>query len=991
MNISAPLFRLLSGFLLLIASPVFSSCSSNPSLTAVDEIALKIDSPGRIFSFTNKTFSQYSGETNSEFSDGWHGWTCREQRIFNDYLIHTSSGTPNRQQANVTFYPYKLVREFPGLTEEFFLPDSIDAVFINVEGDGVSGITLKNAGLKKFKLLNGVLSSALENKLPGYSLIVEANQKIGSAVINGEDIVITFEGGMSLTTISLSVTKSATDISLLNKASLLLEQKKNRINNLLTQNYIKTNDEDFNKAYLWAVVSADALVTTQQMTGIFAGLPWFNNYWGRDTFISLPGAALIPGNMRDARDILLSFAAAQNIDKGSKYFGRIPNRITLSETIYNTADGTPWWVIMADKYVQMTNDTAFIHRIYKNIKNAFDGAMNSQVDSYGFLLHDDADTWMDAVGPNGPWSPRGNRANDIQALWYRQLEITENFAYMSKDTITALRASIAKTKVGINFKNHFVDASANLIFDHLNPDGSPDKQVRPNLYTVLNTPGLLPDFRERLNILTLSAKELITPRGVLSLSFSDENFHPYHRNLPYYVKDAAYHNGIMWQWNNGPAISAMTGFGLSDSAWVIMQDQTNQILKRGAAGTLAELMDVLPKDGETEPALSGTFSQAWSLAEYIRNVNEDFLGVQFDAPANAVYLIPSLPKKLQKAAFTKTMLGNTIKILYDNTAQYNRITVTGTKIDSLIDIGMALVNFAGANFQIKTDIMQDDILTLEVPAYARDNKNMRVYRNGSPISVSNDFYLDPESNRELYNRFRFAAPEITPGLKSLRGPDYELLTHDVVKSEHKNARPLLSADDKPGDEKYQYPLNPNFKPGILDILSFSLSESDSLYHFTIKMKALSNPGWHNEYGFQLTLLSILIKTELDLPSNTSPLNSRYVVADNRAYSRNIVVGGGFEIRNTKGKVLAAYIPRSGDEKNPLGSIKNGVVSFSIPKRLLGNISTRSVVTVLCGAQYDHGGAGVGVFRTVGKSAEEWSGGGRKSDKDDLVYDILEIN
>lgn len=60
-------------------------------------------------------------------------------------------------------------------------------------------------------------------------------------------------------------------------------------------------------------------------TGIYAGLPWFNNFWERDTFISLPGATLVTGNFADARKVLLSFARFQLRDSTDRRDGRIPN------------------------------------------------------------------------------------------------------------------------------------------------------------------------------------------------------------------------------------------------------------------------------------------------------------------------------------------------------------------------------------------------------------------------------------------------------------------------------------------------------------------------------------------------------------------------------------------------------------------------------------------------------------------------------------------
>lgn len=976
---------------ILILIIVIPGCASESQKPLVDQIAIDVKDTSRIFSFTNKRYSQLSGETNSLYTDGWHGWTFREQRVFNDFFFGANETVFDRKKAAATVTPYSLVRDFGAVSEFIAMPDSLDALLARFSSGDVNSLNILNLGLKNFTLKNGYLSLSLSSKVPGYTLYIRSNRTISSATVSGTDLIVKFSGQKTETRVLFFVSENDRSEEVLHKFDALIQQKKDRIEALLRSNEIKTNNKDFDKAYLWAVASADALVTEQQLKGIFAGLPWFNNYWARDTFISLPGAALLPGNLKDARDILLSFAKYQNLDKSDRFYGRIPNRITLNDVIYNTADGTPRWVIQAYNYYQTTGDEDFLKQIAGNIITAFEASVANFTDKYGFITHDDADTWMDAKGPQGPWSPRGNRANDIQALWYQQLDITEKIAYMTQDTITALRAAIQKQKLVLNFEKFFYDKAGNRIYDHLNADGSPDQQMRPNIYPVLTAPGLISDYRKRMEILLNSAPELLTRRGVLSLSWKDENFHPYHHYSPYYVQDAAYHNGIIWQWTSGPAVSAMTSLGFADSAWVLIEEQTHQILHRGGAGTLAELSDALPREGEKEPRLSGTWSQAWSLAEYIRNINEDFLGWHPDAPGNAVYLLPSLPKNLTKAEFKKQFRGNTLSFLYDNNQSQCRITVRGEKIDSHVDIGIALINYAGSNFQIKTDIQQDDILTIEVPSYARTNANMNVFRNGSKISVTNDFYADPEENQSFYSRFRFAQPQIVEGLKSLRGPDYELLRHHVIKADGRSAKTLLTATDKLKDEKYQYPVNPNFPDGILDIESLSVSDSDSLYHFTIKMRNLHNPGWHNEYGFQLTLLTLLLETDEFSKSVRSPINSGYAVPPDRKYSRAIVIGGGFEIRDSQGKIIGAYMPKEEDISNPLGNVSEKQITFSVPKRLIGTLTSKSKITLLSGGQDDHGGAGTGEFRAVGKKAGEWSGGGKMKETDDLVYDILFVN
>ena len=77
---------------------------------------------------------------------------------------------------------------------------------------------------------------------------------------------------------------------------------------------------------------------------------------------------------------------------------------------------------------------------------------------------------------------------------------------------------------------------------------------------------------------------------------------------------------------------------------------------------------------------------------------------------------------------------------------------------------------------------------------------------------------------------------------------------------------------------------------------------------------------------------------------------------------------------------------------PLGFVKKKQIRFRIPKAYLPGLNANSIITILSGAQDDHGGAGIGDFRAVRAEAGEWHGGGANNNKSSSpVYDILEVN
>lgn len=972
----------------------FSGCSQKNG-GIINEMDITVKDTSRAFSFTNKKFGQYYGETNSYFVDGWQGWTLKEKRIFNDYKLLVNNTGLERNASTAFVFPHLLKREYKnGVKEQFFFADSLDIISIDFNGlkDAPLSFEIEGINTEQAPVVTGnILKIGIEKLLPGKSLFLICSSKIAKASLNNGRLLVQAESSGKLN-ITLCVESNDADVKMYaDLIPVLIAQKENRINRLLEEHYVKTSDKEFDKAFLWAVASLDALITEQESKGIFAGLPWFNNNWGRDTFISLPGATFVLGNYKDAKDILLAFAKYQDSNPQSQYYGRIPNRVTLTESIYNTADGTPWFVIQAYNYYKYSGDAAFLKEIFPAVKLAFEGAMKNYVDPKGFLTHKDAETWMDAVGPQGPWSPRGNRANDIQALWYQQLIYSGKIASLLGDTLFAKKCDDAAVKLQQNFAPAFVDGEHYFIYDHLKADGTPDRSVRPNQFFTLNVPELIPSTVERLKILSNAMKDLVFPYGVTSLSQNDDNFHPYHQYPPYYVKDAAYHNGVIWTWNSGPVIEALCNFGLQDKAWSLTKELTNQILTRGAVGTIAELNDAFPRNGEKVCRLSGTFSQAWSLAEYIRNFYQDYLGVRPDAPNKTLYIIPSLPAGIKNAEFFQKVGNDKLKITYAITRESYKVIVKAENIKDSLDIAVALMNKANASYQFRTAVNKGEELEIEVPAFSTALKDLTVKRNDKIAKVKAQLYIDPNENQDLYDKIQFASPVLRSNLKALKGPDYLLLNNRDIKKDGGKAGLIFNLTDPEKDELYQYPLNSNFVGGILDLTRFILKEDGENYYFTLGYKNLTNPGWHNEYGFQLTYTAICISEGNKGGSGNVGLNSGYVLPADRSFSKIISVGGGLEIRDASGKVIAAYLPQPEDIKNPLGSVAAKEISFAVPRKLVGKIDKNTKITVLTGAQDDAGGAGVGVFRSVNSSASEWAGGGKKKGSGHNIYDFLLIN
>ncbi|WP_420848117.1 amylo-alpha-1,6-glucosidase, partial [Photobacterium sanctipauli] len=403
---------------------------------------------------------------------------------------------------------------------------------------------------------------------------------------------------------------------------------------------------EYNRALMWAKAAGKVFVSNEFGKGIWAGLPWFKDCWGRDSFIAVPGITLVNGDFSDAKSIIDNFAAMQLEDKDSINFGRIPNRVTsLTNIIYNTTDGTPWMVREIWDYLRYSGDKAYAKSVYPVVQTYIAGIEKHYLDEYGLMTHRDPDTWMDAkLEGKLPWSARGTRANDIQALWYTSLKVAVELAKLTGDHENAVRYQRLADRVSQNFQLLFWDQQSSLLADRLYQDDQRDLQVRSNQLMTVTVPfdNSLLEKQVGANVVKNAVSELLFPWGITSLSQHDPIFHPYHANRNEYHKDAAYHNGTIWGWNAGFTVSSLVEYGYADFAYQLTQNLSDQILNIGHRGAMSENLDAfLSETGER--TTTGTYAQAWSVSEFTRNGYQDYIGFKPELLAGKVTLSPCLP------------------------------------------------------------------------------------------------------------------------------------------------------------------------------------------------------------------------------------------------------------------------------------------------------------------------------------------------------------
>src|SRR5689334_4506019 len=123
-----------------------------------------------------------------------------------------------------------------------------------------------------------------------------------------------------------------------------------------------------------------------------------------------------------------------------------------------------------------------------------------------------------------------------------------------------------------------------------------------------------------VSILGVIERELLTPRGLRTLSPSDPNYIGRYEGGPR-SRDGAYHQGTVWPWLIGPYITAFFktfGREVGRKFAAIWLENFQQHLREACLGQISEVFD-----GDAPHTPRGCVAQAWSAAELLRAIVED--------------------------------------------------------------------------------------------------------------------------------------------------------------------------------------------------------------------------------------------------------------------------------------------------------------------------------------------------------------------------------
>lgn len=278
---------------------------------------------------------------------------------------------------------------------------------------------------------------------------------------------------------------------------------------------------------------------------ILAGYPWFKCR-ARDMFVSLPGLTLALGE-----NFEFESAMATAIDAINDFMKGRESKCQIEEI--DKPDVLLWaiWAVQQyaaaasrhkawEKYGKLINDIVDYIRLNRH-KNCF-------LHDNG-LLHingrDVAMTWMNSTAGGRPVVPRTGYVVEINALWYNALMFVSGMnREFSRKPVTAQIEKLA-AKSAESFRSVFINEHGYL-FDFV--DGViPDWSVRPNMIFAAAFEYSPLDMRQRKSVVDIVTRELLTPKGLRSLSPKSIGYNPNYVG-PQRERDYAYHQGTAWPW-----------------------------------------------------------------------------------------------------------------------------------------------------------------------------------------------------------------------------------------------------------------------------------------------------------------------------------------------------------------------------------------------------------------------------------------------------------
>lgn len=328
---------------------------------------------------------------------------------------------------------------------------------------------------------------------------------------------------------------------------------------------------------------------------MLAGYPWFK-VRARDEFIALPGCTLSNHHRPDFEAIM---------DTAKEAFTRWMETGEPDKHLQGIdLPDVPLWAAWAIQRYSHDTDVPTARERYGElvaqlIDFIIDGKHpNLQVDDNGLVRTDGTRqpmSWMDSARPDGtPLIPRTGYLVEFNALWYNALMFLLQMYADDKQ----MQSRVERwQKISDAYAESFAPTFLNdygYLYDYVNGSYI-DLSVRPNMVIAVGVDHSPLDRRQRKRILDFITRELLTPKGLRTLSPNSYGYNPWYVGNPE-QREKAYYSGSARPWLMGfychayVKVFGIGGLSFVNRMMIGFEDEMSQ----GAIGTLSELYDGNP-------------------------------------------------------------------------------------------------------------------------------------------------------------------------------------------------------------------------------------------------------------------------------------------------------------------------------------------------------------------------------------------------------------
>ena len=282
---------------------------------------------------------------------------------------------------------------------------------------------------------------------------------------------------------------------------------------------------------------------------LLAGYPWFKCR-ARDTFISLPGLTLSIEE-QDYFELVMKTA-----ERGIREF-MAGKPLTGMITEIEQPDVLLWAIWAIQQYAKeasLEKCNEMYGKLVADIVKFIEANKHNNLElrENGLLYSEGkkkAVTWMNSTANGSPVVPRTGYIVEFNALWYNALCFAASLEELSGNNAQVDHLNKLAEKVKASFVEVFLNEHGYL-FDYVDDKDPRDWSVRPNMIFAAAFDYSPLDQAQKKGVVDICTRELLTPKGLRSLSPKSGGYNPMYVG-PQTQRDYAYHQGTAWPWLGG--------------------------------------------------------------------------------------------------------------------------------------------------------------------------------------------------------------------------------------------------------------------------------------------------------------------------------------------------------------------------------------------------------------------------------------------------------